>query len=101
MAQFDVYRNSDPEGSDIFPYLLDIQVDLLSDLSTRVVVPLTASIKPIKHLNPIFQIENKAYVMITQELAGVESSILGDYVVSLKERRSDILAAIDFMITGF
>ena len=35
MARFDVYRN--PEGSG---YLLDVQADLLSDLNTRVVVPL-------------------------------------------------------------
>ena len=55
MAQFDVYENSNPETRDIFPYLLDVQADILSDLPTRVVVPLvTASVlsKPIPTLNP-------------------------------------------------
>ena len=35
MARFDVYKN--PEGSG---YLLDVQASLLSDLNTRIVVPL-------------------------------------------------------------
>ncbi len=38
MAQFDVHRN---RASREYPYLLDLQADLLRDLATRVVAPLT------------------------------------------------------------
>jgi toxin CcdB len=40
VPQFDVYRNPDASTRSRFPYLLDIQSDLLDSLSTRVVVPL-------------------------------------------------------------
>ena len=38
MAQFDVYRNTNPATRTRIPYLLDIQSDLLESISTRVVV---------------------------------------------------------------
>lgn len=40
MPQFDVYRNRNPRSRRSIPYLLDVQSDLLTALSTRVVVPL-------------------------------------------------------------
>jgi len=40
MAQFTIYKNKDPHTRSALPFLLDIQSDLLSDLETRVVVPL-------------------------------------------------------------
>ena len=39
MAQFDLYRN--PRRG-VFPLLLDVQAEILSQLGTRVVVPLTS-----------------------------------------------------------
>ncbi len=101
MAQFDVYYNANSDTNEYFPYLLDIQAEILSDLSTRIIVPLAVSIKPIRHLNPVFEIEGNTFVMMTQELAGIASSVLGAYVCSVKDKRHDILSAVDFMITGF
>ena len=40
MAQFNVYRNLNATTKSVTPYLLDVQSNLLSDLVTRVVVPL-------------------------------------------------------------
>jgi len=40
MAQFDVYTNLNPVTKRTIPYLLDIQTDLLNNLTTRVVIPL-------------------------------------------------------------
>jgi len=40
MAQFDVHRNRDVHTRDLFPYLLDVQTDMLDRLATRVVAPL-------------------------------------------------------------
>jgi toxin CcdB len=39
--------------------------------------------------------------MSTAELAGVPISALGERVGSLKEQRSEIIAALDFLFTGF
>jgi len=104
MAQFDVYENTNPAIKQTIPYLLDIQADLLDNLTTRVVVPLiTASAmgKAAKHLNPQFKIKRTVLVMSTAELAGVSVNILGEKVCSLKEQRNEINAALDFLFTGF
>lgn len=104
MAQFDVHINSNPETKQSIPYLLDVQTDLLDNLTTRVVVPLiaaTATGKAAKHLNPQFEIQRTSVVMSTAELAGVNLHVLGEKVCSLKEQRNEIIAALDFLITGF
>jgi toxin CcdB len=104
MAQFDVYANTNPETSRIIPYLLDVQADLLDNLATRVVVPLiTASAmgNSAKHLNPQFKIGKNKVVMSTAELAGITVKILGVRICSLKEHRNEIIAALDFLFTGF
>lgn len=101
MAQFDIYRNSNLETATEFPYLLDIQSKILSSLDTRVVIPLRENVKAIQHLNPGFIIEQKPYILLTQELAGVHKSALGEKCGSLKEHRSEIIAALDFMVSGF
>ena len=101
MAQFDIHRNNNLESADEFPYLLDIQSDLLSGLETRVVVPLSQNIKAIQYLNPEFKINDKSYALLTQELAGVHKSALGEKCGSLKDKRSEVIAALDFMISGF
>ena len=40
MVQFDVYPNPSRTTKKHMPYLLDIQNSFLSDLSTRIVIPL-------------------------------------------------------------
>ncbi len=104
MAQFDIYENQNPETKELIPYLLDVQTDLLDDLTTRVVVPLytvAAMGKPAKYLNPQFKIKRDTVIMSTAELAGVNLHILGEKVCSLKEHRTEIIAALDFLFTGF
>ncbi|MGJ8624155.1 MAG: CcdB family protein [Yoonia sp.] len=63
MAKYDVFPNPSGEG-----FLLDVQTDLLSDLNTRVVVPLlprSRAPKPATRLNPTFDINGVAVVMVT------------------------------------
>jgi len=76
MAQFGVHRNPNPQTKALMPFLLDVQSDLLDDLSTRVVVPLCPASamkgKLVKTLMPVFQIDNKSYAMLTPQLAGIE-----------------------------
>jgi len=104
MAQFDVYENQNPETKESIPFLLDLQADLLDDLTTRVVVPLitvAAMGKPAKYLNPQFKIKRTTVIMSTAELAGVNQQVLGDKVCSLTEHRTEIISALDFLFTGF
>jgi toxin CcdB len=103
MAQFDVYLNPNAATRKAIPYLLDVHVDLLDTLATRVVVPLVLEQEmglAAKNLNPIFKIKNTAVVMSTAELAGVSIRSLGDKVASLKSKRDEIIAALDLMFTG-
>ena len=100
----DVYANLNPATAPSIPYLLDVQADLLDNLTTRVVVPLftTAAFgKAANHLNPQFKIKRTAVVMSTAELAGVNRHVLGEKVGALKEERNEIIAALDFLFTGF
>jgi toxin CcdB len=104
MAQFDVYENPNPETKKSIPYLLDVQADLLDNLATRAVVPLitvAAMGKAAEHLNPQFKIRRSTVVMSTAELAGVSRHVMGEKVCSLKEHRDEIIAALDFLFTGF
>lgn len=103
MAQFDVYENPNLASRKTAPYLLDVQTDLLDTLATRVVVPLVASgamATPGRHLNPTFDVEKNKVIMSTAEIAGVSVKNIGKQVCSLKQYRNDIVAALDFLITG-
>ena len=103
MAQFDVYLNPNKDTRDFIPFLLDIQAELLDTLTTRVIVPLVVAEEmslAAKHLNPQFKIKGVSVVMSTAELAGVPSRALGDKVTSLKNKRDEIIAALDLLFTG-
>jgi toxin CcdB len=103
MAQFDVHRNANKGTREAFPYLLDVQADLLSGLRSRVVVPL---MRPgvirsnVTRLNPAFSVEGKNTVMATPQLAAVPLSALGPRVTNLAERRAEIVGALDLLFTG-
>ncbi len=99
MAKFDVFRRREGDG-----YLLDCQADLLSRLNTRFVVPLLPALeapKPAARLNPVFELEGKSYVMMTQFAAAVPAAELGERIVSLSDRDIDIINALDMLISGF
>jgi toxin CcdB len=104
MAQFDVFENPNEETNQVVPYVLDVQTDLLDTLATRVVVPLIAASvmgKAVKHLNPEFTIRQTTVFMSTAELAGIPIASMGEKVGSLKDQRHVIIAALDFLYTGF
>ena len=69
--------------------------------SSPPLVPLSRVELPISRLNPVFDIEGLKLVLSTLEIAGISSSFLGgDIVMSLASRRDDIIAAVDFLVTG-
>ncbi len=105
MAQFTVYRNRNPRSKASYPLLVDVQSDLLEPLQTRVVIPLSRvaalARKPVSHLTPRLTYDGDAYVLMTPQLAGIARSDLGAAVGTLAQQRQEILAAIDFLISGF
>jgi toxin CcdB len=105
VAQFSVYRNKNPRTKAAFPFLVDVQSDLLEPLNTRVVVPMTKAAaltrKPVSHLTPEVSFNGDRYVLMTPQLAGIGRAELGPHAGTLAEERQAILAAIDFLLTGF
>lgn len=99
MARFDVYRGIG--GADL---LLDCQSDLLRDLNTRFVVPLQLpenAPQPARRLNPVFEIDGRNYVMVTQFAAAVAYRECGRVMASLAGEHTNIMNALDLLIIGY
>jgi toxin CcdB len=101
MAQFDLFRNP---NSKHYPLLVDLQADLLSDLATRVVAPLTAvkqlKGRPISRLNPIVDVHGTQYAVLFQEMAALPVAVMGAAAGNLRSRRDELIAALDLLFTG-
>jgi toxin CcdB len=85
-------------------YVVDVQADLLSEIRTRVVVPLLAVSDAPKvtfaALNPICVIDEVHHVLMTQNLASVSTSELGQPIGSLLNQRDSIIRAMDALLSG-
>ena len=104
MPRFAVYRNENPGSREEFPFLVDVQADLLEELGTRVVIPLANAGElsgfPMRYLMPAVAFEGRPYALLTPQLAGVLREELGPQAGSLADQERVISAAIDFLLTG-
>jgi toxin CcdB len=104
MSQFSVYKNKNSRTKKTFPYLLDIQSDLLDQLRTTIVIPLGdyAIVKDqvITKLCPIIEVNGNKYAALTQQMAGIERSLLGANVANISDYRSELIGAMDLIISG-
>jgi len=104
MSQFTVYANKNARSKKAFPYLLDIQSDLLDELQTTVVIPLCKAAQLqdqiIAKLCPTLEISGEKFVALSQQLAGIDRSQLGKEITNVSGHRSQLIAAIDFLISG-
>ena len=104
MSQFSLYKNNDKRSKKTYPYFVDVQNNLLSELNSRLVIPLTPTTevddKIAKKLCPVITIENKDYVLVTNQMTAVPRSILKSEIESLERYRYQIIDAIDMLITG-
>jgi toxin CcdB len=102
--RFDVFRNPNAASAKHVPFLLVVQSELLEELPTRVVVPLTKTAalkaKPATLLNPEFAIESTNVAMLTQQVGAVASSQLKKLVANLESEREIIVRALDFLFSG-
>ncbi len=104
MGQFYIYLNKDKKTQPTYPYFLDVQNDLLEELNSRVVIPLSplklVNHRDAKRLCPVINIEGKDYVLLTHQITAVPKSILKTVVTDLKDFRPEIIASLDMLITG-
>ncbi|AVT60364.1 MULTISPECIES: CcdB family protein [Pectobacterium] len=101
--QYKVYRNNGNSNS--YPYLLNIQSDIIGELHTRLVIPLFPLHKiarpPARRLTPIVTVEGNDYLIMTHEMASVRRSQLGHEVMDAQVYRKTIKDAVDFLLDGF
>jgi CcdB protein. len=101
--QFTVYDNMYPASA--YPYLLDVQSDLIDVLSTRLMIPLYSlakvRVKISARLCPEIEVNGEKFLVMTHEMAAVRISQIGEAVGNANEHRNQIKAAIDFLIDGF
>lgn len=104
MAHFSVYQNKNKTTLARYPFLLNIQNDLLVMMQTCVVVPLmpvqAMAHSPISKLTPVLQVQGQDYCMITPQLAGIHKRELGAEIEVLSACQHEIIAAIDFLLSG-
>jgi len=99
MARYDLYPGMDRAG-----YLLDVQADLLEELSTRAMVPLvphSSKVRLVRKLNPVFNIDGKPYAMFTHLIAAVPLARLREPRTNLLVHHDEIVAALDMLFQGF
>lgn len=98
MAQFSVHRLANGPG-----LVVDCQTPLLDHIDSRFVVPLIPKASapvPARRLNPVFEIGGAEFVMLTQSAAAVRRHELGQEIASLAGHDTEIVAALDFLLTG-
>lgn len=104
MKQFDVYVNPSKDTRHAYPYILDIQSPAIAAISTRLVVPLgradSFSGQVLTGLTPAVSYGDQDLLILVPQIASVPSKILQDPIGSLSHMRDEIVAAIDFAITG-
>ena len=102
MARFDVYRHK----SKTAPLVVDVQANLLSDLASRVVVPLVPATKAdreaLPRLKPSITIGARNYILMTTDIGVLAVGQLGAFVGNIEEdHRDDITSALDFLFQRF
>ncbi|MGC9386799.1 MAG: CcdB family protein [Hydrogenovibrio sp.] len=104
MSQFTVYQNTSGDN-EAYPYLIDIQHPILEDLPSRVVIPLARSTNystmQIKGLSPVIEFAGEKLILMTHQLGSIPIKELGDPIGSLSHLHTDIVSALDFLISGF
>ncbi len=68
MPQFTLYKNENNHSKKAYPYFIDVQNDLLNELNSRVVIPLSAQ-ETLNNLNakklcPTIEIDKGIFVLL-------------------------------------
>lgn len=102
--QFDVYQNPSTKTRSMFPYIVDVQNPYISEIATRIVIPLgklqNFKNESMKGLTPEIEYEGEKLLLLTPQIASVPAKILKKPIGSLSHFRNEIIAALDFATTG-
>ncbi len=102
--QFDVFANPSARSRDFYPYVMDIQSDLLSSLPTRMVVPLAVTSLPSqalpKRLCPLVTVNGQTLMLVPFEAAPLDKRLLKTQVINLSPRADEVIAALDAVLSG-
>ena len=105
MAQFTIYANANAQTKQLYPYLLELQSNLLNELATCMVAPLALlsqhSQLAITRLTPVISVAGEDYLVQTMQLSAIARKQLGKAVSDASANNHEIIAAIDFLISGF
>ena len=103
MAQFDVYANPSDSAAHGIPYVVVVQSDLLDALATRMIIPLAtvefANKSPDK-LCPIVSVNGQRLRALAHYTAPLPTSSLRQIVGNVAAHASELVAAIDVVISG-
>jgi len=104
VAQFSLYKNRDKRSRSSYPYFIDVQNSLFSDLNSRLVIPFARHISVNKsdaeRLCPVIPIHGESHILLTHQMTSVPLSTLSKEELLLEDYRYQILDAIDMLITG-
>ncbi|MCL5427387.1 CcdB family protein [Halomonas sp. NPDC076908] len=104
MAQFDVYPNPSKTSRAYYPYLVDIQSSLLTDLATRIVIPLGNRTafggNAMQGLTPEITFNGQELLLLTPQISSVPEKHIKTPVGTLSHFRSQIVDALDLAVTG-
>jgi len=104
VSRFDVYVNTNSASKKQYSFLLDVQHAVLSILKTRIVIPLchidTVDGIVMDTLMPTIRLHEQKYVLMTPQITAVPDRMLSKPVGTLEHSRAEVLAALDFAITG-
>ncbi len=104
MAQFDVYVKPSKQTQSAYPFILDMQNALIDHIATRIVVPLAHARKfrneEMKGLTPRIEFNGDELMIMIPQIASIPAKVLNQPIGTLKHLRDEIIAALDFAITG-
>jgi toxin CcdB len=104
MAQFDVYENKSKSTKHMFPLLVDIQHDVISEIATRIVLPLARpeyfSRERMTVLTPTVKYDGEKLILLTPQIAAMPAKKLQEPIGTMEHFRDEIIAALDLAISG-
>lgn len=104
MPQFDIYVNPNKKSRIAYPFIIDMQNNLVDDLTTRIVAPLALYSKfkdeELKKLTPRVSYKERELLILIPQISSMPAKLLKEPVGSLSHLRDEIIAALDFAIIG-
>jgi toxin CcdB len=104
MHQFDVYVTQNRATRRAYPYIVDIQSPIISDIATRIVVPLGRKAhfknEEMKKLTPTIEYDGEELLLLLPQITSMPIKSLQNPIGSISHLREEIIAALDFAITG-